>query len=200
MEKISTEILISSLLAIGFDKVDALLYTYTLGQLSIDNQKLQLFDFEDSETSQIFNEYVDYNGIIFKLKDGITLETNVSPVENHVWPLRKALHTSKKLIDYLSRLDFRKIIIKKVEELGVDRIDNLVLLFSNKERNIMRDIIKENKDDLSITSFASIRKKVENPVSIEDIEQSIVMGDKELEHRLSKSNCKNWVPLHHQRF
>lgn len=200
MEKINTEILVSSLFAIGFDKVDTLLYTYTLGQLSIDNQKLQLFDFDESETSQIFNEFVDYNGIIFKLKDGITLETNVSPVENHVWPLGKALHTNKKLIDYLSRLDFRKIIVKKVESLGVDRIDNLALLFSNKERNIMKDIIKENEDDLSIASLASIRKKVENPVSIEDIAASIVMCDKELEHRLSKSKCNDWIPLHHQRF
>ena len=137
MEKINTEILVSSLFTIGFDKVDALLYTYTLGQLSIDNQKLQLFEFEDSETSQKFNDYVDYDGIIFKLKDGITLETNVSSVENHVWPLGKALHTNKKLIEYLSGLDFRKIIVKKIESLGVGRIDSFDLLFSNKEKEIM---------------------------------------------------------------
>ena len=63
MEKINTEILVSSLFVIGFDKVDALLYTYTLGQLSLDNQKLQLFEFEDSSTSQKFNDYIDYDGI-----------------------------------------------------------------------------------------------------------------------------------------
>ena len=137
MEKINTEILVSSLFAIGFDKVDALLYTYTLGQLSIDNQKLQLFEFEDSKTYQLFNKYVDYDGIIFKLKEGLTLETNVSSVENHVWPLYKVLRTNKKLIEYLSELDFRKIIIKKIESLGVDRIDNFDLLFSNKEKEIM---------------------------------------------------------------
>ena len=137
MEKINTEILVSSLFAIGFDKVDALLYTYTLGQLSIDNQKLQLFEFENSETNQIFNEYVDYDGIIFKLKDGITLETNVSHVENYSWPLKKALYTNKKLIEYLSRLDFRKMILKKIESLGVDKIDSFDLLFSNKEKEMM---------------------------------------------------------------
>ena len=43
MEKINTEILVSSLFKIGFDKVDSLLYTNTLGKLSIDNQKSQLF-------------------------------------------------------------------------------------------------------------------------------------------------------------
>ena len=63
MEKINTETLVSSLFVIGFDKVDALLYTYTLGQLSLDNQKLQLFKFEDSSMSQKFNDYVDYDGI-----------------------------------------------------------------------------------------------------------------------------------------
>ena len=69
MEKINTEILVSSLFSIGFDKVDVALFTYTLGQLSIDNKQLQLFEFEDSETHQIFNKYVDYDGIVFKLKD-----------------------------------------------------------------------------------------------------------------------------------
>ena len=68
MEKINTEILVSSLFSIGFDKVDAVLFTYTLGQLSIDNKQLQLFEFEDSETHQIFNKYLDYDGIVFKLK------------------------------------------------------------------------------------------------------------------------------------
>ena len=54
MEKINTEVLVSSLFSIGFDKVDTVLFTYTIGQLSIDNQQLQLFDFEDSETHQMF--------------------------------------------------------------------------------------------------------------------------------------------------
>ena len=112
MEKINTEILVSSLFAIGFDKVDALLYTYTLGQLSIDNQQLQLFEFEDEETHQIFNKYVDYDGIIFKLKDGITLDTMASYNDEKFYPLRKMLNTNSRLIEYLSGLDFRKIIIK----------------------------------------------------------------------------------------
>lgn len=137
MEKINTEILVSSLFVIGFDKVDALLYTYTLGQLSLDNQKLQLFELEDSSMSQKFNDYVDYDGITFKLKEGITLETNISPLENYDIPLEKALYTNEKLIEYLSKLDFRKIIIKKIETLGVDKINTFDLLFSNKEKEIM---------------------------------------------------------------
>ena len=103
MEKINTETLVSSLFVIGFDKVDALLYTYTLGQLSLDNQKLQLFKFEDSSMSQKFNDYVDYDGITFKLKEGLTLKTNISPLENYNITWEKALHTNEKLIEYYKR-------------------------------------------------------------------------------------------------
>ena len=117
MEKINTEILVSSLFKIGFDKVDSLLYTNTLGKLSIDNQKSQLFDFVDSETSPLFNEFVNYDGIEFKLKDGITLDTNVSPIKDHVFPLGKALHTNEHLIDYLEQLDFKDI-KSKTKKLG----------------------------------------------------------------------------------
>ncbi len=117
MEKINTEILVSSLLKIGFDKVDSLLFTNTLAKLSIDNQKSQLFDFVDSETSPLFNEFVNYDGIEFKLKDGITLDTNVSPIKDHVFPLGKALHTNEHLIDYLERLDFNDI-KSKTKKLG----------------------------------------------------------------------------------
>ena len=146
MEKINTEILVSSLFIIGFDKIDSLLFTYTLGQLSIDNHKLQLFEFEDSQTSQKFNENVDYDGVVFKLKDGITLKTNVSHVSDYKWPLEKALHSNRKLIEYLSNLDFKKIIYRKVETLGVDKINRFSLLFSAKEKEIINKIFGIEKN------------------------------------------------------
>lgn len=133
MEKINTEILVSSLFSIGFDKVDAALFTYTLGQLSIDNKQLQLFEFEDSETHQIFNKYVDYDGIVFKLKDGITLDTMVSYNDEKFYPLRKMLNTNKKLIEYLSQLDFSGIVLKKAESYGIQNIEQIdESRFSNK--------------------------------------------------------------------
>ena len=115
MEIINTEIVVSSLLSAGFDQVDALLYTFVLGQLSLDNRELQMFEFSDNELSALFNQFVDYNGIIFRLKDGFSLKTNVSPVEGKVLPLEKALHTSKKLIDYFSQLDYKRIVLKKYQ-------------------------------------------------------------------------------------
>ena len=113
MEKINTEILVESLFAIGFDKVDAMFYTYTLGKLTIDDRKLRLFEFEESETSKIFDEFIDYDGIVFKLKDGYSLDTNISPNEGYIWPLKNSLHRNRKLIEYLSNLDFSEIILKR---------------------------------------------------------------------------------------
>ena len=139
MKKINTEIFVSSLFAIGFDKVDAVLFTYTLGQLSIDNQQLQLFEFEDSETHQIFNKYVDYDGIVFKLKDGITLDSMATYNNEQFYPLRKILNTSKKLIEYLSQLDFSEIVLKKTESYGIQNIKQIdEYRFSNKELGILQ--------------------------------------------------------------
>lgn len=139
MEKINTEILVSSLFSIGFDKVDAALFTYTLGQLSIDNKQLQLFEFEDSETHQIFDKYVDYDGIVFKLKDGIALDTMVSYNDETFYPLRKMLNTNKKLIEYLSQLDFSGIVLKKAKSYGIPNIEQIdESRFSNKELGILQ--------------------------------------------------------------
>lgn len=43
MEKINSEILISTLFLIGFDRVDSLLFKYVLGKLSIDNIKKRFY-------------------------------------------------------------------------------------------------------------------------------------------------------------
>ena len=43
MEKINTELLISSLFKLWFDKIDAILFTYTLGKITKDGA----FSFEE---------------------------------------------------------------------------------------------------------------------------------------------------------
>ena len=147
MEKINTEILVSSLFIVGFDSVDAALFTYTLGQLSIDNQKTQLFEFEDSEPHRIFSEYVNYDGIIFRLKDGITLDTMVSYNDEKFYPLRKMLNTNKKLIEYLSQLDFRKILEKKLNDVGMDIFTGR---FSKRELELIQMLNKDLNQKLLI--------------------------------------------------
>ena len=139
MEKINTEVLVSSLLCIGFDKVDSVLFSYVLGQLTIDNQELKLFKFEDSDVHQIFNKYVDFDGIVFKLKDGISLDTMVSYNGKRFYPLRKLLSTSRVLIQYLSQLDFSLIVLKKAKSYGVQELEQIdESRFSHKEIEIFK--------------------------------------------------------------
>ena len=45
MININSEMLVSSLFVLGFDSIDCMLFTYTLGKLSLDNKKLKLFSF-----------------------------------------------------------------------------------------------------------------------------------------------------------
>lgn len=138
MEKINTEILVSTLLVAGFQQVDSVLFTYTLGKLSLDNQELNLFEFADEETTNTFNKYISFNGMVYKLKTPYTLEDNVSPVEKYIIPLKKVLHTNNKLLDYLNELDFEEIILKKLSLLQDTK--NQDYLFSQKEKEIIREI------------------------------------------------------------
>ena len=86
MININSEMLVSSLFVLGFDSVDSMLFTYTLGKLSLDNQKLKLFNFKDDPITSTFNKQVEYDGITFKLKEGYSLDTNVSPIEGRSFP------------------------------------------------------------------------------------------------------------------
>ena len=50
MEIISFEMIVSALFNLGFDKIDPVLYTYTLGKLSIEDKEHQ-FVYEKQNTS-----------------------------------------------------------------------------------------------------------------------------------------------------
>lgn len=93
MEKINSEILISTLFLIGFDRVDSLLFKYTLGKLSVDNIEKKEFIFKDEELSGTFNKYVDFNGSFYSLKSNYSLDTNVPLVSgsSKILPLRKVI-------------------------------------------------------------------------------------------------------------
>lgn len=55
------------------------------------------------------------------------------------YPLRKMLNTNKKLIEYLSGLDFSGIVLKKVESYGIQNIEQIdESRFSNKELGILQ--------------------------------------------------------------
>ncbi len=133
MKIINTEALVSSLFVIGFDKIDSILYTYTLGALTIDNQKTNMFQFENKELSSTFNKYVDSSSWGFKLKKGYTLDTNISTMKDYNWTLRNLFNKNKDLIKYLRNLDFSEIITKKMESYCIENESQLDTRFSNKE-------------------------------------------------------------------
>lgn len=137
MINVNTEMLVSSLFILGFDSVDSILFTYTLGKLSLDNQKLKQFKIKDDLTTNTFNKYIEYNGIAFKLKDGYNLDTNTSPIEGYHFPLKYALQTNKKLLEYLESIDFKEIVSRKISTIGYEKLERFDYLFSNKEKQIM---------------------------------------------------------------
>ena len=136
MEKINSEILISTLFLIGFDRVDSLLFKYVLGKLSIDNIEKKDFIFEDEELSETFNQYVDFNGSFYSLKNNYSLDTNVSLVSgsSKILPLRKVININKKLLMYFNSIDFTTIISRKVNDIGYNNLKDFDYLFSEKEK------------------------------------------------------------------
>jgi len=123
MEKINAEIIMSSLISMGFDKVDTLLYTYTLGKLSILNDELKIFKYEDEEYSDIFKNKVDYDAPIIKLKDGVKKEE---------------LHTNETLIKILETIDYKEIVKEKFKVLyRLGQLDKFSEYFSTKEQKIL---------------------------------------------------------------
>ena len=156
METINTETVVSSLFKVGFDKVDPILYTFVLAKISMDDKK-QLFKFKDQKTSLTFDKLVDYNGLIFKLKDGLQMDTNVSVYNGLIFKLKDDLQmdtnvslygvntqvgnlliTNHNLIKYLNNLDFSEIVLKKAETYGMQNIDEST--FSNKELKILSQL------------------------------------------------------------
>lgn len=86
---------------------------------------MAFFDFDDQETSPTFDKYVDFNGLVFKLKDSFSMSTNVSQVEGFVQPLDKILITNRYLVKYLSNFDFSEIVFKKTEIYGVKSTEEI---------------------------------------------------------------------------
>lgn len=157
MEELNTEIFLSTLFVMGFDKVDSILYSFLLGKLMNEKAFLEKFSFKNREPSQDFSRYVELNGYINKLKEGYTLESNLSPVEGEYWPLSKLLEkkASKTLMNFLESIDLGEVIEKKVNALGEERIKNNPSLLCSKEielfhkRQEMKKKAKEEKELLN---------------------------------------------------
>ena len=79
-----------------------------------------------------------------KIKDGYTLDTNVSPNDKMVIPVRKTLFGSRTLQEYLSNFDFSEIIWKKAKAYSVQSAESVNPdLFCEKEIEILRALKTE---------------------------------------------------------
>ena len=65
----------------------------------------------------------------------------VSYNNERFYPLKKMLNTNKKLIEYLSQLDFSEIVLKKAKLYGMQNIEQVdKYRFSNKELEILQKL------------------------------------------------------------
>lgn len=121
MKQVTTECLIKSLIVIGFDRVDPLLFSLTLGSIAMDKNKLYMI-VDKPFTSRFFNIFELKNGS-YKLKDGISFDTDISPVDGYQYKVIDYLvKESKKtnFIEFLSNVNFTDIVNRKLEMLDND--------------------------------------------------------------------------------
>ncbi len=77
---ITTEDLVSSLLSIGYDKVDSVLFTSAKNIITEDT----IFKFEDYSINKIFNSPITFNGTFFKLREGLSLNSSVNTIKDSI--------------------------------------------------------------------------------------------------------------------
>ena len=73
---ITTEDLVSSLLSIGYEKVDSALF------ISAKNVIAKVFKLEDYSINKFFNSPITFNGTFFKLREGLSLNSSISMILN----------------------------------------------------------------------------------------------------------------------
>lgn len=137
MEIVNTEALITSLFRVGFDRVDGLLFAYTLGAMRQDEEGRKNFRFEDRKASDWFNQYVELKDGVYSLKEGYSLDTLVETPSNVKVPLCYLVQTNRKLTEYLGTFDFSRVISKKLFILGANSIEDYPNSYSEREKELI---------------------------------------------------------------
>ena len=142
MYNISTEDIVKSLFAMGFEKVDTVLFGLVIATTKFEENG---FKFSDLPFTQIFLKYMNYDGVIFTFKEGVTLDTEITISKNYSWTLRR-LFNHNRLINYLSTLDFKDIVLRKIEYLGEETLGEFDYLFSEKEKKLAPEYFNNMKN------------------------------------------------------
>ncbi len=142
MYNISTEDIVKTLFAMGFEKVDTVLFGLVLSTSKFEENG---FKFSDLPLTQIFLRYMDYDGYVFTFKDGVTLDTEMPISKSYGWTLRR-LFNHNRLINYLSTLDFKDIVLRKIKYLGEEKLEEFDYLFSEKEKLLAPEYFNDIKN------------------------------------------------------
>ena len=142
MEKINTEMILSSLFLIGFDRVDEIFLDNLIGKILYEKREKHQFELEEEEPSDIFNFYFEHKSTVYKLKDGYDMNSIVQVNDRDIVNLKDLLLTNDKLLEYLCDCDFKDVIEKKIKEIGIGRVEKHANLFSNREKEIMAEMYR----------------------------------------------------------
>ena len=142
MYNISTEDIVKSLFAMGFEKVDTVLFGLVLSTSKFEENG---FKFSDLPLTQIFLRYMDYDGYVFTFKEGVTLDTEMPISKSYGWTIRR-LFIHNTLINYLSTLDFKDIVLRKIKYLGEEKLEEFDYLFSEKEKLLAPEYFNDIKN------------------------------------------------------
>ena len=88
---------------------------------------------------------MNYDGVIFTFKEGVTLDTEITISKNHSWTIRR-LFIHNTLINYLSTLDFKDIVLRKIKYLGEEKLEEFDYLFSEKEKKLAPEYFNDIKN------------------------------------------------------
>ena len=124
MERINSEILLSSLLKTGFDKIDPLLYSYTLAKV----EEANMFEFKIEDYSDEFKKVVDITTPTVALKQDADINL---------------LQSNDLLIKLIDEIDYQNVVKEKMLLLFQYKdVENMSKIFSKKEQEILYNEFK----------------------------------------------------------
>lgn len=149
MEKITTEIFLTTLFKFGFDRVDPILLTYMLSKTTIDNINKKEFDFQlDIQMSKAITKE---KGPVYRLSDEINKEK---------W---FKYHTSEKLLEYFKTLNIEEIVSMKLDVYGYKKDD---YIFGRKK--IVENQFSEKELDIATSIFERTNEAINKAIEEEE--------------------------------
>lgn len=164
MEKITDEVIVSSLFMCGYDAVDPYLYFYVLNKIFNNAEYHNLFEYTNESAKNIyFSNIVECKNGVFKIKDkseitGLPISFNKNEEYNNPVDF---LPRSNALIQLILNLNVREIVRSKLAYYGTSSYYEYDSCFSSMEKEI-------RKKDFG-SSYKSIVEgfdKVHDPVRI----------------------------------